>query len=104
MALIPSKHYTRKDIARQLSKAPVGLSIERSDLILKWLFEILGTLLSESAIGTRIEIRDFGILEIIKRKGRTLNTPMVPTKEIPDRRHIRFRAGKNIKLKLWVWN
>ena len=49
--------------------------------------------------GNTIELRNFGVFEIKTRKGRNGRNPKAPqiTVPIPERRIVKFRAGKELK-------
>ena len=53
----------------------------------------------ELAAGRDIELRNFGVFEIRVRKGRKGRNPKVPqiTVPIPERKVVKFRAGKELK-------
>ena len=53
----------------------------------------------ELAEGRDIELRNFGVFEIKTRKGRNGRNPKAPqiTVPIPERRIVKFRAGKELK-------
>ena len=53
----------------------------------------------ELAMGRDIELRNFGIFEIKTRKGRKGRNPKQPsvTVDIPERKIVKFRAGKELK-------
>ncbi len=53
----------------------------------------------ELAAGRNIEIRNFGIFEVVVRKERKGRNPNKPEHEvmIPERAIVKFRAGKDLK-------
>lgn len=56
----------------------------------------------ELAAGNTIELRNFGVFEVKQRKGRTGRNPHKPemTVAIPDRKVVKFRAGKELKARV----
>ena len=102
--MVKKKTYTKKDLARSLSKTPIGLSIRESEVVLNWFVDTMGFILAEGEVGTRIEIRGLGTFNVIKGNGRLLPTPMVPVDSTPDKRKVRFRVSKVIARRLKTLN
>lgn len=62
----------------------------------------LNVIVDELAKGGHIELRGFGVFEIITQKrriGRNPNKPLV-TVEIPERKVVKFRAGRELAEKV----
>lgn len=93
-----SKNLTKKEIIEsvykqtQLSHADISVTL---DLILDILFKAL-------VVGRNIELRNFGVFEQQMRKSKIGRNPNCPehTVMIPERRVVRFRAGKRLLLAL----
>ncbi|MDD5597283.1 MAG: HU family DNA-binding protein [Victivallaceae bacterium] len=53
----------------------------------------------EVTAGKTVELRNFGVFEVIVRKSRTGRNPRQPENEviIPDRCVVKFKAGKELK-------
>lgn len=58
----------------------------------------------ELVAGKHIEFRDFGVFEVCRRKSRIGRNPNKPTDivTIPERRIVKFKAGKKMKARLLV--
>lgn len=88
-------NFTRNDLALELATR-AGFTVDRAkgvvDHTLTVLVEVLGG-------GTKVEFRGFGIFDVYERKPRVGRNPMNPNAgqyQIPARRVVRFRAGKQI--------
>ncbi|MCD8482922.1 MAG: integration host factor subunit beta [Verrucomicrobia bacterium] len=62
----------------------------------------LDTIADALAAGRNVELRNFGVFEIQKRKARVGRNPNKPDKDviIPERAVIKFKAGKELKAEL----
>lgn len=62
----------------------------------------LDTIAKALAEGRNVELRNFGVFEVQKRKSRIGRNPNKPEKDvvIPDRAVIKFKAGKELKAEL----
>lgn len=62
----------------------------------------LDKMIDALAAGDRIEIRDFGVFEIVKRRPRIGRNPNNPqqTYQVPARYVVRFKPGKMMKEKI----
>ena len=62
----------------------------------------LDCLSHEIATGKTIELRNFGVFEVVVRKARIGRNPKNPKKDvvIPERVQVKFRAGKDLKARL----
>jgi len=86
---------TRRDIASTMAEqtgVPYGQ-------VYKMLQMFLDNLLENLIENQHLELRGFGVFEIITRKGRVGRNPRKPTEEvwIPDRQVIRFRPSAHLK-------
>lgn len=85
--------FTRHDFAQELShklNIPVSRAYEQVDACLTAMGEAL-------CKGQRIELRNFGVFEVVLRKpkiGRNPQKPQAGQYLIPERRAVRFRMGK----------
>ena len=94
--------YTREDIARKLSYK-INMNKNDSRIILDCMIDILKDLLIDDKHFSRIELRNFGVFDIVKTKKRS-NARNPKTKEsviIPERKKVVFRASKYIKKQLY---
>ncbi len=92
------KVLTKRDIAKQVASRMGATCADAADAVQCTLDIIAEHLMA----GGRIELRDFGVFEIKERKGGIGRNPRHPeqTVEIPPRKVIKFRAGKNLSEKL----
>ena len=81
---------TKKDIARNIAEE-MGLPISTVKEVVQRVFDgIIKTLVEEG----RIELRDFGVFEVKKRKARQARNPRTGEKVlVPERMGIRFKPG-----------
>ena len=62
---------------------------------------LLDEIVSEMGKGNRLELRNFGIFETKKREARVGQNPKtLETVQIPAKRIVKFKMGKNMKQKL----
>jgi len=91
------KTYVKKDLIEMVSKK-TGMSIERSSLMVEEILKVITNILAEADPEVRIEIRNFGTLEVKKAKAKpAARNPR--TNEIfyvPPHRKVRFKAGKHL--------
>lgn len=89
------KNFTRKEMAQVLAREldmPVTSTAKIVDTFIRVLDDQL-------AFGRSIEFRNFGVLELVKRKpkiGRNPGNPKAGQYLIPARMAVRFRAGKDL--------
>lgn len=81
---------TKKELTKTIAEA-VGLSVaaatEIAQRVLDW---IIDTLVEEG----RIELRNFGVFEVVKRKARRARNPKTgETVMVPARKMVRFKPG-----------
>lgn len=64
--------------------------------------QTLDTIATALALGRNVELRNFGVFEVQKRKSRIGRNPNKPETDviIPDRAVIKFKAGKELKAEL----
>ncbi len=64
--------------------------------------QTLDTIATALAKGRNVELRNFGVFEVQKRKSRIGRNPNKPETDviIPDRAVIKFKAGKELKAEL----
>ncbi len=92
-------NFTRNTVASQLSERS-GLSVEQSKGVLDHVLTIMTEALGN---GDKVEFRGFGIFDVYTRKprvGRNPKNPQAGQYQIPAKRVVRFRAGKQITDKL----
>ena len=92
------KTYTKKDIADEFSRRQ-DQSVRKSIKDTETFFNILRDILIEDNPYTRIEIRNFGVLESKPTKAKPRARNPVTNEEIyvPARKKTRFKPGKLIK-------
>ena len=86
---------TKRDLVVKISADTGLIQTEVASIVQKTLDYIA----DELAAGRDIELRNFGVFEIRVRKGRKGRNPNVPqiTVPIPERKVVKFRAGKELK-------
>lgn len=90
---------TKRDFAELLAlqtpKHGKGLTqMETLDVIDRFLSAMTTAVLK----GDRIEFRDFGVFEPVTRKARIAQNPKTLEKvQVPERRSLRFKVGKDLK-------
>jgi len=92
------KTYTKKDIANEFSRRQ-NQSVRKSAKYTNTFFNILKDILIEDNPYTRVEIRNFGVLESKPTKAKPRARNPVTNEEIyvPARKKTRFKPGKLIK-------
>ena len=89
--------YTKKDIIRRLSYK-LNLGHDESKIIFDNVLFSINDLLTSSENNVRIELRNFGVFNVVKTKERN-NARNPKTGEgviIPSRKKILFKAGKKL--------
>jgi nucleoid DNA-binding protein len=87
-----------------LTKRDIGLKVSRESGILqdtahKAVQTVLDAIADELRKGGRVELRNFGVFEVVNRKsriGRNPNNPGIDVK-IPERNVVKFRAGGSLR-------
>ena len=85
---------TKKEIVKQISER-AGLTQLRTKDIVQWTFDaIVETLISEG----RIELRNFGVFEVKRRKARKARNPRTGDKvDVPPKNVVTFKPGKEME-------
>ncbi len=86
---------TKNDIVTKISEETGIIKEDVYAVVQKTLDEIIDAL----ANGKNIEIRGFGVFEVAVRKARIGRNPNKPTEtfQIPERKVVKFKAGKKMK-------
>ena len=93
-----SRTYTKKDLINKVAYK-LNMNYEESKIITDCVLDSFQEFFTNTSGKNRIEIRNFGIFNILLMKERT-NARNPKTKEsviIPERKKIVFRPGKKIK-------
>lgn len=88
-------NFTRNELATVLSQR-LALPVDRAKGIVDQTLLILTETL---AAGQKVEFRGFGIFDVVNRKpkvGRNPKNPAAGQYQIPARRMVRFRVGKQL--------
>lgn len=95
-----SDNLTKRDIVLAIYEAKQQLIAQKDvrDIVQMTLDTIAQALVE----GRNVELRNFGVFEIQKRKARIGRNPNKPDKDvvIPERAVIKFKAGKELKTEL----
>ena len=96
------KKYTKRDI---ITRASYKLHMTHNEckIIADCFFEILEQMITENKDSINIEVRNFGVFNVLKTKER-YNARNPKTKEkvvIPERKKVVFKPSKKIKQKLY---
>jgi len=93
--------YTRNDLAVAIA------ANHRNDCTIQAARGIVDTVVAELtkalSSGHRVEFRDFGVLQVVKRRGKVGRNPKKPqagTFEVPPRNIVKFRTGRGLDAKL----
>lgn len=86
---------TRRGLVTRISEETGLVQARDFDVAQKTLDQISGTL----ARGDQVDLRNFGVFEVIIQKGRTGRNPKQPETDvpIPARARVTFKAGKEMK-------
>ena len=89
---------TKRDLAVKIAKETELVQKDVANVIQM----MLDGLADELANGNDIELRNFGVFEVVTRKKRVGRNPNAPQKEvvIPARSVVKFRAGKELKVRV----
>ncbi len=88
---------TRKQIVDRVADANKVNRAVAKQLVQAFLEEIVNLL----AAGHRLEFRDFGVFEVRQRGPRQAKNPKtLEIVEVPQRRRLRFKAGRAVKKRL----
>ena len=90
--------YTRKDVAKKTAEK-LGQKIYQVEEIVEGVFTVLREMMSGDESSIRIEVRNFGSLEVkpTKAKPRARNPRTNEEVFVPARRKTRFRPGKLLR-------
>jgi nucleoid DNA-binding protein len=88
----------KNDIVVRIGKE-TGL---RQNQVLEMVQKTLKQIAEALANGDRVELRNFGVFEVIRRKARLGRNPRKPKIDvmIPTRMAVKFKAGKELKTKV----
>lgn len=89
---------TKRDIVIRISKE-TGISQENVGKLVQ---KTLDHIVEDLANGHHIELRDFGVFDVVIRKARIGRNPKKPTDvvQIPERKVVKFKPGREMKLKV----
>src|SRR5262249_36173344 len=88
------RHVTKKEIVKQISEE-IGLTqLKTKEIVQKTFDAIVDTLIRES----RIELRNFGVFEVKRRKARKARNPRTGEKvEVEPKNVVTFKPGKEME-------
>lgn len=97
MVLPGEGHVTKKEIVKQISER-IGLTQLKTKEIVQQAFDaIVDTLIEDG----RIELRNFGVFEVKRRKARKARNPRTGDKvEVPPKNVVTFKPGKEMEEKV----
>jgi integration host factor subunit beta len=89
---------TKKDVSKRTARI-IGEKTYLTEKVVDGVFQALREFMSEASPEVRIEIRDFGVLEVKKTKAKpkARNPKTGEVIFVPARRKTHFRAGKLLK-------
>ena len=98
MSTSGKRTFVKRDVSRRTAKI-VGMKINRTEKIVNGVFQAMRELMLDTNSEVRIEIRDFGVLEVKKTNPRpkARNPKTGEVVYVPARRKTHFRPGKLIK-------
>ena len=98
MSIEGKRTITKKDVSRRTA-AIVGMEIYRAEKIVDSLFQAMRELMLEANPEVRIEIRNFGVLEVknAKAKPKARNPKTNEVIYVPAHRKTQFKPGKLLK-------
>lgn len=88
-------NFTRNELALELSKR-LAIPVDRAKGVVD---QTLAVLEEALVAGKKVEFRGFGILDVVMRKakvGRNPKNPGAGQYQIPARKMVRFRVGKQL--------
>lgn len=93
-----SANLTKRDIVLSIYES-TGIPQKDVRDVVQQTLDVIAQALEE---GRNVELRNFGVFEVQKRKARIGRNPNKPDKDvvIPTRAVIKFKAGKDLKAKL----
>jgi nucleoid DNA-binding protein len=92
------KTYTKRDIVEKTAKS-LNVSLRSIEKIVDEVFKSMTDILTEDRLNTRIEIRNFGVLEVKpqKAKPQARNPRTNEVVYVPPRRKVHFKPGVILK-------
>ena len=98
MSTAGKRTFVKKDVSKRTAKI-VGMKINRTEKIVNGVFQAMRELMLDTNPEVRIEIRNFGVLEVKKTnpKSKARNPKTGEVFSVPARRKTHFRPGKLIK-------
>lgn len=88
---------TKKEIVKQISDDTGLTQLKTKEIVQKTFDAIMETLLSEG----RIELRNFGVFEVKRRKARKARNPRTGTRvDVPPKSVVTFKPGKEMEEKI----
>lgn len=88
---------TKKDMAKAIVEDMALRQTQVLEIIQRVLDGITQTLVREG----RIELRNFGVFEVKKRRPRQARNPRTGEKvEVPEKRVVTFKSGRNMELRV----
>lgn len=88
---------TKKELVDQIAERN-GLSRTKAQVIVQ---DVLDTVINVLSDGHRLELRDFGVFEVKTLAPRTAQNPRTLERvPVPERRTVRFKAGKGMREKI----
>lgn len=85
---------TKKELVDQIADRN-GLSRTKSQAVVQ---DVLDTIIGVLSEGHRLELRDFGVFEVKTLAPRTAQNPRTLERvPVPERRSVRFKAGKGMR-------
>ena len=95
-----SMSMTKRDLVVKIARE-TGLTQKEVTAIVQM---TLDGIADEIAVGKTVELRNFGVFEVIVRKSRIGRNPRSPENEviIPDTAVVKFKAGKKLKAEIEV--
>ena len=90
---------TKRDLVVRISRE-TGLIQEDVHVVIQKTLDYITEALGR---GEHIELRDFGVFDVCTRKSRIGRNPNRPenTVRIPERKVVKFKAGRKMKLTSW---
>lgn len=88
---------TKRDLAERIGNRHGIGQVQTLAIIQEFLNEVANELVS----GKRLEFRDFGVFETVKRKARTaLNPKTLEKVPVPERMVVKFKPGRMLKFQV----
>ncbi len=88
---------TKKEIVKQISEDTGLTQLKTKEIVQKTFDAIMETLLSEG----RIELRNFGVFEVKRRKARKARNPRTGSRvDVPPKSVVTFKPGKEMEEKI----